>query len=69
MKEMYSFAESLLLWLVVYVCKAAFATVLSIEVGGHENTSATILIGTLSAKTGDLAILVNLKKTQMSNVI
>merc|ERR1719369_534353 len=35
-------------------------TVLSVMMRGHEHTCTALLIGTLSPKTGDLSILINL---------
>jgi len=38
----------------------ASAAVLAVEMSGHENASAAVLVGTFTTKTGDLAVLVNL---------
>merc|ERR1719507_124787 len=50
----------LVLRLVEHVGEPALATVLTVEVGSHENSSTTLLSGTLTAETVDLAIVVNL---------
>ena len=44
------------------VSEMASAAVLAVEVSGHENAGAAFLVGALTAKTRDLAILVNLKR-------
>lgn len=66
---MYMLSELFLLWLIVDIGKAALATVLSVKVGGHENTSATVLIGTLTAQTCDLAILINLQTSYSLHLV
>ena len=48
-----------LLWLIEHVRQTTFATVLSIEVIGHEDARAAYLIGTLASQTRDLAVLVH----------
>merc|ERR1711894_542565 len=50
----------LVLGLVEHVGKTALATVLAIEVGGHEDSSTTLLSGALAAQTVDLAVVVHL---------
>merc|ERR1719348_2278094 len=50
----------LVLGLVEHVGETALATVLTVEVGSHEDTSAALLGGALAAQTVDLAIVVNL---------
>merc|ERR1719270_2024232 len=52
--------RSLLGGLAVHVGTATLAAVLSVVVGGHEDTSSTLIVGALTTETGDLAILVNL---------
>ena len=54
----------LVLGLVEDVCEAALAAVLAVKVGGHEDTCTTLLVGALTAQTGNLAVLVNLDVTQ-----
>jgi len=46
--------------LVEDVSEMASAAVLAVEMSGHENAGAAFLVGALTAKTRDLAILVNL---------
>merc|ERR1719474_2414613 len=50
----------LVLGLVEHVGKTALATVLAIEVGGHEDSSTTFLSGALAAQTVNLAVVVHL---------
>merc|ERR1719384_756306 len=52
--------RSLLGGLAVHVGTATLAAVLSVVVGGHEDTSSTLVVGALTTETSDLAILVNL---------
>ena len=51
----------LVLWLVEAVSEAALATIVPIEVAGHEHTSTTLFSWTLTTQTVDLAIFINLK--------
>ncbi len=44
--------------LVEYVCQMTLATVLSVEMVGHEDTSATAVIRTFTSQTSDLAVFV-----------
>merc|ERR1719167_1377009 len=50
----------LVLGLVEHVGKPALAAVLAVEVGGHEDSSTTLLGWTLTAQTVDLAVVVHL---------
>merc|ERR1719397_1007214 len=50
----------LVLRLVEHVGEPALATVLTVEVGSHENSSSTLLGRALTTETVDLAIVVNL---------
>merc|ERR1719259_168567 len=50
----------LVLGLVEHVGKTALAAVLAVEVGGHEDSSTTLLGWTLTAQTVDLAVVVHL---------
>lgn len=52
----------LVLRLVEAVSEAALATVVPIEVAGHEHTSATLFSWTLTTQTVDLAVFINLKR-------
>merc|ERR1719384_432340 len=52
--------RSLLGGLAVHVGTATLAAVLSVVVGGHEDTSSTLVVGALTTEASDLAILVNL---------
>ena len=53
-----------LLGLVEDVGEMTSSAVLTVKVGSHEDAGSTFLIGTLAAKAGDLAILVNLKQSE-----
>ena len=48
------------LGVVINVGEAALATILTIKVRSHEDTSTTLLVGALTPQTGDLAIVVDL---------
>merc|ERR1719178_561586 len=50
----------LVLRLVEHVGEPALATVLTVKVGSHEDSSTTLLSRTLTAETVNLAIVVNL---------
>merc|ERR1719198_2917349 len=50
----------LVLRLVEHVGEPALATVLTVEVGSHENSSTTLLSRALTTETVDLAIVINL---------
>ncbi len=54
-------ANLLVFWFVVDVGEAALATILSVKMGGHEDTSSAVIIGAFTSQTGDLAVLINLK--------
>ena len=46
--------------LVEDVSEVASAAILTVKVSGHEDAGAAVFVGTLTTKTGDLAVLVNL---------
>ena len=48
------------LWLVEDIGQSTLATVLTVKVGSHEDTSSALLGGTLAPPTVDLAIVINL---------
>lgn len=50
----------LLVGLVVDICEAALATVLPVKMCSHEDTSTTVVAGTLSPQASDLPILIHL---------
>merc|ERR1711994_875761 len=52
--------NSLLGRFAVYVGTPTLSTVLSVVMGGHEDTSTALVVGALTTETGDLAVLVNL---------
>merc|ERR1719461_2220149 len=56
----FSHQHLLVLGLVEHVGKTALAAVLAGEVGGHEDSSTTLLGWTLTAQTVDLAVVVHL---------
>ena len=60
-------ASLLVLGFVVDVGEAALPAVLPIEVGGHEDTGTTLLAGALTSETGDLTILIDLKKQRQDS--
>merc|ERR1719323_1188083 len=49
-----------ILWFVEDIGKSALATILTVEVGGHEDSGSALLGGTLAPQTVDLAVVVNL---------
>lgn len=54
----------LVFWFIEAVCQTALATVVSVKVTSHEDSSSTLLRGALPAQTTDLAILIHLGRAK-----